>query len=89
MCPSAPFSRPILITLGTASGIPPARLVLPTVMTIALAYTLPSGSARMTLVAVTGAIPRKDMLRAGLLVGAPSGAGGVGLFWVLGWLGWI
>ncbi|NJN82338.1 MAG: hypothetical protein HC802_08735 [Caldilineaceae bacterium] len=63
---------PILITLGTASGIEPARLVVPTVMTLALAYMLPSASARMTLVAVTGAVERKDMIRAGLVVGVPS-----------------
>ncbi len=87
--PLGAILAPILITLGTASGIPPARLVLPTVMTIALAYTLPSGSARMTLVAVTGAIPRKEMLRAGLLVGVPSALVVWGYFFVLGWLGWI
>ncbi|MCB0044100.1 MAG: DASS family sodium-coupled anion symporter [Caldilineaceae bacterium] len=63
---------PILVTLGQASGIPPERLVLPTVMGLALAYTLPSASARMTLAAVTGAVPGKDMMRSGLIVGIPS-----------------
>ncbi len=63
---------PILITLGEASGIPPVRLLIPTVFVIALAYMLPSASARMTLVAVTGAVDSKDMVRAGLVVGIPS-----------------
>ncbi len=63
---------PVLVTLGNASGIPPERLLLPTIFTLALAYMLPSASARMTLVAVTGAIESKEMIRAGLIVGIPS-----------------
>lgn len=63
---------PVLITLGQASGIAPARLLLPTIFVLALAYMLPSASARMTLVAVTGVVERKDMVRAGIIVGIPS-----------------
>ncbi len=63
---------PVLVTLGEASGIAPMRLLLPTIFSLALAYTLPSASARMTLVAVTGAVESKDMVRAGLFVGVPS-----------------
>jgi sodium-dependent dicarboxylate transporter 2/3/5 len=63
---------PILISLGQASGIAPQRLLLPAIMSLALAYMLPSASARMTLVSVTGAVERKDMMRAGLIVGIPS-----------------
>ena len=63
---------PVLVTLGEASGIAPMRLLLPTIFSLALAYMLPSASARMTLVAVTGAVERKDMVRSGLLVGIPS-----------------
>jgi sodium-dependent dicarboxylate transporter 2/3/5 len=63
---------PVLITLGQASGIPPARMVVPTIMAIALAYMLPSASARMTLAAVTGAVERRNMIWAGLVVGVPS-----------------
>ncbi|MEX1019236.1 MAG: DASS family sodium-coupled anion symporter [Litorilinea sp.] len=62
---------PVLITLGQATGIPPERLVIPAVMAVALAFVLPAGSARMTLVAVTGVVPRTVMVRAGLLVGLP------------------
>jgi sodium-dependent dicarboxylate transporter 2/3/5 len=63
---------PVLVTLGEASGIAPERLLLPTIFTVAMAYTLPGASARMTLVAVTGAVESKDMMRAGLFVGLPS-----------------
>jgi len=63
---------PILISLGQASGIAPQRLLLPAIMSLALAYMLPSASARMTLVSVTGAVERKDMMRAGIIVGIPS-----------------
>lgn len=63
---------PILVTLGGASGISPERLLLPTIIAVSLAYMLPSSSARMTLVAVTGAVEPKDMVRAGLIVGIPS-----------------
>jgi di/tricarboxylate transporter len=63
---------PVLITLGQASDIAPARMVIPTIMAVALAYMLPGASARMTLAAVTGAVERKNMLWTGLVVGLPS-----------------
>lgn len=68
----AAIFAPILISLGTSAGISPVRLLLPAVFTLAFCYVLPVSSARMTLVAVTGVVDRKDMLRAGLLVGIPS-----------------
>ena len=80
---------PILITLGDASGISPVRLLIPTVFAIALAYMLPSASARMTLVAVTGAVSAKDMLRAGLVVGIPSILVILSFFYVASLLGFI
>ncbi len=80
---------PILITLGEASGIPPIRLLIPTIFAIALAYMLPSASARMTLVAVTGAVDSKDMLRAGLIVGIPSMLVILGFFYLASLLGFI
>jgi sodium-dependent dicarboxylate transporter 2/3/5 len=63
---------PILVTLGFSSGIAPPRLILPFVFTLALCYMLPNSSARMTLVAVSGAVDSPTMLRNGLFVGAPS-----------------
>lgn len=63
---------PILVTLGLASDIAPPRLILPFVFTLALCFMLPNSSARMTLVAVSGAVDTKRMLRGGLVVGLPS-----------------
>ena len=80
---------PILITLGEASGIPPIRLLIPTIFTLALAYMLPAASARMTLVSVTGAVERKDMIRAGLFVGIPSALFIWGFFFLLSYWGLI
>jgi di/tricarboxylate transporter len=80
---------PALITLGHASGIAPARMVIPTIMAVALAYMLPSASARMTLAAVTGAVERKSMIRAGFIVGAPSALIVIIFFYLLSRLGLI
>ena len=63
---------PVLITLAHAIGVPPASLVIPTIMAVALAFMLPSASARMTMVAVTGAVDRGVMVRTGLIVGLPA-----------------
>lgn len=80
---------PILITLGEASGIAPERLVIPTIFAVALSYALPVASARMTLVAVTGAVERKDMIRVGLVVGAPSALLILVFFYLISTLGLI
>lgn len=80
---------PVLITLGQASGIQPARLVIPTIMAVAIAYMFPSASARMTLVAVTGLVERKSMLRAGLTVGVPSVLVIFLFFYIMSRFGWI
>ncbi len=80
---------PILITLGDASGIAPIRLLIPTIFTLALAYMLPAASARMTLVSITGAVERKDMVRAGLVVGIPSALFIWSFFYILSYWGWI
>ena len=58
-----------MITLGQASAIDPLRLVIPTIFAVALAFALPSGSARMILIAVTGVVNRREMLRVGLIIG--------------------
>jgi sodium-dependent dicarboxylate transporter 2/3/5 len=80
---------PILVNLGEVSGIAPARLVIPTIFAVALSYMLPVASARMTLVAVTGVVERKEMLRAGLIVGLPSALVVILFFYVLSNLGMI
>ena len=63
---------PLLISVAQASSIDPVRLVLPAVLAMGIAYTLPSASARMTLVAVSGAVDRKEMITTGLYIGLPS-----------------
>lgn len=80
---------PILVTLGVSSGIAPPRLVLPFVFTLALCYMLPNSSARMTLVAVSGAVDSRTMLRTGLSVGVPSAVLVFIFFAVLSLLGLI
>lgn len=80
---------PVLITLAEASAIAPARLVIPAVFTLALAYMLPAASARMTLVAVTGAVERRDMVRAGMVVGIPSALFIILFFYAMSSLGMI
>ncbi|MEZ4640890.1 MAG: anion permease [Caldilineaceae bacterium] len=70
--PLGAILTPVLITLGSATGVDPVRLVIPAIFTVALAFSLPSGSARMTLIAVTGAVSSKDMIRSALWVGLPS-----------------
>jgi sodium-dependent dicarboxylate transporter 2/3/5 len=63
---------PILVALAQASGISPIRLVMPAILTVALAYLLPGSSTRNTLVFLTGAVDRKQMMRTGIIVGVPS-----------------
>ena len=63
---------PILVTLAVTTNMIPTRLVLPFVFTLALCYMLPNSSARMTLVAVSGAVDTRTQLRSGLVVGLPS-----------------
>ncbi|MCE7988382.1 MAG: sodium-anion symporter, partial [Caldilinea sp. CFX5] len=74
---------PILVSMALATGIPPERLVIPTIIAIGLAYMFPSASARMTLVAVTGAVERREMLRIGFLIGVPSLLVVYGFFYLL------
>ncbi len=87
--PLGAIFAPVLITLAQATGMDPIRLVLPAIFTLALSFTLPSGSARMTLVAVTGALEGQETLRAGLVVGSVC-LGMLYLFFLgLSTLGWI
>jgi solute carrier family 13 (sodium-dependent dicarboxylate transporter), member 2/3/5 len=80
---------PILVELGGASGFAPARLVIPMVVAVALSYMLPVASARMTLVAVTGVVERREMTTAGLIIGLPSAVVVIVFFYGLSLLGLI
>ncbi len=87
--PLGAILAPVLISLGQASGIDPVRLVVPTTLAVGLAYMLPGASARMTLVAVTGAVDRREMIRTGFLVGVPSMIFIWAFFLILARIGWI
>src|SRR5690606_37834097 len=80
---------PVLITLGQASGIAPERMVIPAIMAVGLSYMLPSASARMTLVAVTGAVERKSMVWAGFLVGSSAAIVLILFFYMMSRFGFI
>lgn len=80
---------PVLMGVAQASGVPPERLVLPAVIALGLAFTLPGGSARMTLVAVSGAVDRREMVRVGFLIALPSAFIIALFFTLLGLLGLI
>ena len=80
---------PVLMGVALASGVPPERLVLPAIISLGLAFTFPGGSARMTLVAVSGAVERREMVRVGFLIALPSAFLVALYFTVLGVLGLI
>lgn len=80
---------PILISLGQASGIPPVQLVLPAIFALTPCYMLPNSSARMTLVALTGGVSRRDMVRTGFIVGVISEVVILLFFYISGLMGWI
>lgn len=80
---------PILISLGQASGIPPVQLVLPAIFALTPCYMLPNSSARMTLVALTGGVSRRDMIRTGFIVGIISEAVILLFFYLSGLMGLI
>lgn len=63
---------PLLISVAQASNVDPVQLVLPAVLAMGIAYILPSASARMTLVAVSGVVSRQEMVTTGFAIGAPS-----------------
>ena len=80
---------PILISLSRATGLDPVFLILPTTLAIAFGYSLPSASARMTLVYSTGVLTRREMMRYGILLAIPSAAALIGFFVLLSLLHWI
>ena len=80
---------PVLMGVAQASGVPAERLVLPAIIALGLAFTLPGGSARMTLVAVSGAVERSQMVRVGLLIALPAALVVALFFTILGMVGLI
>ena len=87
--PLGAILTPVLITLAQVTGADPTRLVIPTIFAVALSFTLPSGSARMTLIAATGAVESKDAIRSGLIVGLTCAGILLLFFALLDAVGWI
>ncbi len=66
---------PILITLAESDpAFNPVQLVLPVTMATTFGYSLPSSSGRMALIAASGLVTRKEMLRTGVIVTLGSAA---------------
>lgn len=87
--PLGAILTPVLITLAQATGADPASLVIPAIFAVALSFTLPSGSARMTLISVTGAVEGKEMIRSGLIIGGICAGILLIFFALLNTVGWI
>ena len=65
------------------------QLALPVALATTFGYSLPSASGRMALVAATGIVDRKDMLRVGLILTTISSIMLASFFYVLTLLKWI
>lgn len=81
---------PILIAIAKVDpSLNPVQLVLPVTLATTFGYSLPSASGRMALVAGTGIVKSRDMMRYGLVMTGVSAAI-LGLyFWVLSLLNLI
>ena len=79
---------PILIAIaGTDPTLSAVQLVLPVTLATTFGYSLPSASGRMALVAGSGIVGSKDMMRYGLITTLVSAAI-LGLyFWAISLLG--
>jgi sodium-dependent dicarboxylate transporter 2/3/5 len=79
---------PILIAIAeTDPTLSTVQLVLPVTLATTFGYSLPSASGRMALVAGSGIIDSKDMMRYGLIMTAISAAILGVYFWVVSLLG--
>lgn len=71
---------PVFISLAQADpSIDAVQLVLPVTLATTFGYSLPSASGRMALIAATGIVDRREMMRYGLIVTGVS-AVTLGLF---------
>jgi sodium-dependent dicarboxylate transporter 2/3/5 len=79
---------PILIAIAeTDPALSAVQLVLPVTLATTFGYSLPSASGRMALVAGSGIVDSKDMMRYGLIMTLVSAAILGFYFWVLSLLG--
>lgn len=81
---------PVLISFARADpAFNAVQLVLPVALATTFGYSLPSASGRMALIAASGIITRREMMRYGLIMTFFSSLA-LGLyFYVLTLLGWI
>jgi sodium-dependent dicarboxylate transporter 2/3/5 len=81
---------PLLISISQVNpSFNAVQLVLPVSLATTFGYSLPSASGRMALVAATGIVDRKDMMRYGLFLTSISSLILASLFYVLTILKWI
>lgn len=81
---------PILISVAKSEpGFNAVQLVLPVTLATTFGYSLPSASGRMALIAASGIIERKDMMRNGIVMTLVSAPVLALFFYVLAVLGWV
>lgn len=81
---------PVLISLAQVDpSLNAVQLVIPVTLATTFGYSLPSASGRMALIAATGIVSRRDMIRYGLIMTLASSLVLTMLFYVIALLGWI
>ncbi len=81
---------PVLIRLArTDPSLDAVQLVLPVTLATTFGYSLPSASGRMALIAASGIVERRDMIRYGLVVSMVSSGVLALFFYGLSILGWV
>lgn len=81
---------PILISIGrTDPSFNAVQLALPVALATTFGYSLPSASGRMALIAATGIVNRKEMIRFGLIITIMSSVVLALFFYILAMMKWI
>ncbi len=81
---------PILISVAKSDpNFNAVQLVLPVTLATTFGYSLPSASGRMALIAASGIIERKDMMRNGIIMTVISAPVLALFFYALAVLGWV
>jgi sodium-dependent dicarboxylate transporter 2/3/5 len=81
---------PVMISLAQINPeIEPVQLVLPVTLATTFGYSLPSASGRMALIAASGIVERRAMMRNGIVVTVISSLVLALFFYLLILLGWI
>ena len=81
---------PILLSISNVDPMfKPLQLVLPVTLATTFGYSLPSASGRMALIAASGTVNNKEMIKYGLIMTIVSSIALAFLFYVLVLLNWI